>query len=594
MTHDAQSAAATAAVPALAVSATPDDWRDGVVYQVYPRSFADHDGDGTGDLAGIIDHLDYFADTLPIDAIWLSPIYPSPGRDLGYDVSDHTTVDPLLGTDEDFDRLVEACHRRGIRLILDLVMNHTSDEHPWFVASKASRDGPYADFYLWRDPSGWDAAGHPLPPNNWVSFFGGPGWEWVPERRQFYYHTFLVGQPELNWRNAAVEAAQWDMVRGWLARGVDGFRLDVFNAFLKDPELRSNPVIEGHSPWARQDHRHDIDQPDFPELIERFRAIVDEQPGRMSVGELFSREADLAAKYARDRHIVFDWKLMESPWTADAFGAGIELREGIFGPDRWPTIALSNHDRERQATRLSRSVGRDRLPDRDAIAKAAAVLVLALRGTPFLYYGEEIGMVDVDIPREEIVDPPALRAGPDFPWYDRSRCRTPMQWSSGAGAGFTTGRPWLRLGPDAGTRNVERQAADPDSVLACYRRLLAFRQKSAALRRGGMRLVPSETSDVLAWTREADGDAGEGGAGRGGRAGRGGDGPAGGRERLLVVVSFVGEPRTVDIGRIAAAAGWAPGRWSARLGTRREPSQPDDAGHLALGPDEALILEPAD
>jgi alpha-glucosidase len=549
--------------PAPAASEAAHDWRDGVVYQIYPRSFADHDGDGTGDLPGIIDHLDHFGpDSLPIEAIWLSPIYPSPGRDLGYDVSDHTTVDPLLGTDEDFDRLVAECHRRGIKVILDLVMNHTSDQHAWFLASKASRDGPYADFYLWRDPSGWDGSGNPLPPNNWVSFFGGPGWEWVPERGQFYYHTFLVQQPELNWRNPAVEAAQWDMVRGWLDRGVDGFRLDVFNAYLKDPELRSNPVVDGNSPWARQDHRYDIDQPDFPELIERFRAIVDQKPGRMTIGELFSRETELAAKYARDRHIVFDWSLMESPWTADAYASSIDRRERSFGPSHWPTVALSNHDRERQATRLSASVGRDREPDRDAIAKAAAVVILTLRGTPFLYYGEEIGMVDVDIPFDEIVDPPALRAGPDFPWYDRSRCRTPMQWSAGDGAGFTTGRPWLRLAPDAADRNVETERADPDSVFACYRRLLLFRSTSRALRRGGMTRLESGDPDVLAWTREEAG------------------------QRLLVLVSFVGETRTVDLGQIAPGASW-----TARVGTRREPSSPSDDGRLELAPDEAVILE---
>jgi alpha-glucosidase len=544
-------------------AATASDWRDGVVYQIYPRSFADHDGDGTGDLRGIIDHLDHFGpDGLPIDAIWLSPIYPSPGRDLGYDVSDHTAVDPLLGTEADFDELVADCHRRGIKVILDLVMNHTSDEHEWFRASRQSREGPYADFYLWRDPSGWDADGRPLPPNNWVSFFGGPGWEWVPERGQFYYHTFLVGQPELNWRNPAVEAAQWDMVRGWLRRGVDGFRLDVFNAFLKDPELRSNPVREGQSPWTRLEHRFDINQTDFPKLIERFRAILDEQPGRMSVGELFTGGTKTAAAYTRDRHIVFDWSLMEAPWTAAAFKAGIDLREDAYGPKLWPTVALSNHDRERQATRLSKSVGRDRDPDRDAIAKAAAVLILGLRGTPFLYYGEEIGMVDVDIPRDEIVDPPALRAGPDFPWYDRSRCRTPMQWSAAPGAGFTTGRPWLRLAPDFDQRNVAGEAGDPESVYACYRRLLAFRRSAEALRRGGMTRLDSGSDDVLAWTREADG------------------------QRLLVVVSFVGESRTVDLPAATGGSGWRP-----CVGSHRAPSTPGSDGRLTLQPDEALILE---
>jgi alpha-glucosidase len=543
---------------------TATDWRDGVVYQIYPRSFADHDGNGTGDLAGILDHLDHFdADSLPIDAIWLSPIYPSPGRDLGYDVTDHTAIDPLLGTEDDFARLVAACHERGIKVILDLVMNHTSDEHAWFLDSKASREGPYADFYLWRDPRGFDADGQPIPPNNWVSFFGGPGWEWVPERGQFYYHTFLVGQPELNWRNLAVEAAQWDMVRGWLARGVDGFRLDVFNAFLKDPDLRDNPVIEGHSPWSRFEHRNDLDHADFAELIERFRAILDEQPGRMSVGELFSGGTSAAARYTRGRHIVFDWSLMESPWTADAFAAGIDLREAEYGPDLWPTIALSNHDRERQATRLAASVGRDRDPDHDAIAKAAAVLILALRGAPFLYYGEEIGMVDVHIPRDEIVDPPALRAGPDFPWYDRSRCRTPMQWSTAAGAGFTTSRPWLRLAPDAATRNVAAQASDPTSVLATYRRLLTYRRTAVALRSGGMERLDSGAPDVLAWTRTGSG------------------------QTLLVVVSFADEPRRVDVGALGS------GCWVSRIGSHVEPAAVGEDGILALRADEAVILEAA-
>ena len=545
------------------------DWRDGVVYQIYPRSFADHDGDGTGDLRGILDHLDHLGpDALPVDAIWLSPIYPSPGRDLGYDVTDHSAVDPLLGSEADFDRLVATCHERGLKVVLDLVMNHTSDEHAWFLASKASREGPYADFYMWRDPRGFDAAGDPIPPNNWISFFGGPGWEWVPERQQFYYHTFLVGQPELNWRNPAVEAAQWAMVRSWLRRGVDGFRLDVFNAFLKDPELRDNPVIEGASPWSRLEHVNDLNHADFADLIGRFRAIVDEGEGRMSVGELFSGGTASAARYTTGRHIVFDWSLMESPWTAEAFAAGIDLRETAYGPDRWPTIALSNHDRERQATRLPASVGRDRDPDRDAIAKAAAVVIVALRGAPFLYYGEEIGMTDVDIPFDEIVDPPARWAGPDFPWYDRSRCRTPMPWTAGPGAGFTTGRPWLRLGPDVDTRNVAAETADPESVLATYRRLLVFRRTAAALRTGAMERLDSGDPDVLVWTRTAAG------------------------QRLLVVVSFVGEARRIDLGRFGAAAAGAEA-WTPRVGTHRDLPGITAGGSLALRPDEAVILEMA-
>jgi alpha-glucosidase len=543
------------------------DWRDGVVYQIYPRSFADTNGDGVGDLPGITAHLDHLGPGgLGVDAIWLSPIYPSPGHDLGYDVSDHTRVDPLLGTDADFDRLVSEVHRRNMRIVLDLVMNHTSDEHPWFLASRASRDGPYADFYLWRDPAGLDADGRPLPPNNWVSFFGGPGWEWVAERGQFYYHTFLVSQPELNWRNPAVEAAQMAMVQGWLDRGVDGFRLDVFNAFLKDPELRSNPLLsDGISPWHRQEHRYDLDQADFPDLIARFRALVDAEPGRLTVGELFSEAVAAAARYTTDRHSVFDWTLIESPWTAAAFGAALDARETAFGPDRRPTVALSNHDRERHAGRLGASVGRTSRIDTDAIAKAAAVFVLAQRGLPFLYYGEEIGMTDVPIPPAESVDPPARLAGPDFPWYDRSGCRTPMQWDASPAAGFTTGRPWLRLAPDAATRNVAHELEDPDSVLAAYHRILAFRRTSPALRTGSMRRLDPRVADVLAWTRTAAGEV------------------------VLALVNFVGEPRTVRLPE--AGDGQPIIEWVPVVGSHRvlvDGGAPGD--ELELRPDEAVIL----
>ena len=476
-----------------------DWWQRGVIYQIYPRSFADSNGDGVGDLQGIIDHLDYLGpDGLGIDAIWLSPIYPSPGLDVGYDVSDHTTVDPQFGTDEDFDRLVDDAHRRGIRIVLDLVMNHTSDQHPWFAASRASRTGPFADWYLWRDPSGDAADGTPLPPNNWLSFFGGPGWEWEPARQQFYYHTFLVQQPELNWRDPDVEAAQLSMVRGWLARGVDGFRLDVFNAFLKHPDLLSNPTREGTSAWGRQLHQHDRDQPDFPDLMTRFRAIVDVEPGRMTVGELFDGTVETAASFTTDRHLFFDWDLLGAAWRADAIRSAIESRDAVFGPQRWPTAALSNHDQPRQASRLAGSAA---ATDVDAIARAAAVLLLTVRGTPFLYYGEELGLRDVDIPPDESIDPPAAWVEPEFEWWDRSRCRTPMPWAPGPGAGFTTGHPWLRLGRDAQTRNVRTEESDPGSVLWLYRRLIALRAATPALQVGSLDLVPDQAGSIVAYTR---------------------------------------------------------------------------------------------
>ncbi len=539
-----------------------DWWRQGVVYQIYPRSFADRNGDGIGDLPGIVDHLDHVV-SLGVDAIWLSPIYPSPGRDVGYDVTDHTAVDPAYGREADFDRLVEEAHRRGLRVILDLVMNHTSDEHAWFRSSRASRDGPYADWYLWADPAGFDADGAPIPPNNWLSFFGGSAWAWEPRRQQFYVHTFLAEQPDLNWRVPAVEAAQLDMVRGWLDRGVDGFRLDVFNAFLKHPELLANPVVDGDSLWDRQEHRYDRDAPDLPELIGRFRAIVDEVPGRMSVGELFASDWEQAARLVADRHLVFDWRLLSTPWSAAAYGAAIDDRERVFGPDRWIANVLSNHDQPRQASRLAASAG---IADTDGVARAAALILLTLRGTAFLYYGEEIGLRDVPVRADEIIDPPARRAlvDPDFTWWNRDLCRSPMPWTAAPdGHGFSTGRPWLPLNEDADRRNVAGESADPGSVLATYRRLLRLRASTAALRTGRLERLEGGADDVLAWTRTTP------------------------EERVLVVVNMSDEPREA---RVDAAAGAG---WRSVEGTHLDPPRPDEAGGLALRPFEGVILVPA-
>ena len=535
-----------------------DWWREGIVYQVYPRSYGDGDGDGIGDLRGIIDHLDHVgAGGLGVDAIWLSPIFSSPWLDGGYDVSDHTAVDPLLGVEDDFDRLVRDAHARGLRVILDLVMNHTSDEHAWFQASRASREGPYADFYLWRDPSGHDSDGRPLPPNNWLSFFGGSAWQYEPARAQFYLHTFLVEQPELNWRNPEVEAAQFRMVRGWLDRGVDGFRLDVFNIFLKDPDMPSNPEREGETAWDRQEHKFDRDQPDFPDLIARFRAILDEAPGRMSVGELFYGGPETSASLSTDRHLVFDWELIRAPWSAAEYRALLDRRQAIFGDDIWPTVTLSNHDQSRHATRLAASAG---ITDTDAVARAAAALILTLRGTPFLYYGEELGLRDVDVPFEEIIDPPARRVEEGWTWWNRDGCRSPMPWTGQPGHGFTTGRPWIRFGDDAGTRNVAAQTADAGSVLATYQRLIALRQGRSSLRRGSLRRLDIGGNDVLAYVRGSEGEA------------------------TLVVANFAREETTVDLGPAGA------GPWLPLGGSHRDPRAPDANGTLALRGLEVVIL----
>ncbi len=537
-----------------------DWWRRGVVYQIYPRSFADSDGDGVGDLGGIIDHLDHLGPTgLGVDAIWLSPIYRSPGHDLGYDVCDHSSIDPLFGLESDFDRLVDEAHARGIRVILDLVMNHTSDAHPWFASSRTGRDSPHADWYLWRDPSGVDSQGEPLPPNNWLSWFGGSGWTYVGDRGQSYFHTFLAEQPDLDWRTPAVEAAQFEMVRGWLDRGVDGFRLDVFNAFLKHPDLLSNPVQPGTSPWSRQRHVNDRDQPDLGALMARFRAILDERPGRMSVGELFDGGIEAAAALTSDRHLVFDWELIAMPWTADGIHAALARREAAFGADRWPTVVLSNHDQPRHASRFAASAGAD---DRDAIARAAAVLLLTTRGTPFMYYGEELGMGDVEIPPDERVDLAAGRAS-GAEWWDRSPCRTPMPWTSGPGAGFSTGRPWLRLDDDTDRRNVRAQEADPDSVLACYRRLLAARASMPGLQSGGLSILEAGDPAIVAYRR--------------------GDGPS----SAVVALNLGAQPTELDVARLAS------GTLRPVVGSQRGLPGPVSApGRLELRAREALILVP--
>jgi alpha-glucosidase len=540
-----------------------DWWRTGVVYQIYPRSFADSNGDGIGDLPGIIDHLDHLAGDaggLGVDAIWLSPIYPSPGLDGGYDVSDHASIDPVFGTMADFDRLVEGSHWRGLKVIVDLVLNHTSDQHAWFAESRSSRENPRASWYIWRDPSGRDLGGQPRPPNNWVSYFGGSAWTWDPTRGQFYLHTFLAQQPDLNWREPAVQEAQFEMVRGWLRRGVDGFRLDVFNALLKSQALESNPRSRWLSrrPWDRQRHRNDKDNPGLAALLERFRAVLDEAPSAMSVGELFEGDVSQAAALMGPRHLVFDFELIEQPWSAEAFRRAILRREAAFGAQKWPTAVLSNHDRSRHVSRYLRDLGRSDADTEDRLARAAAVVLLATRGTAFLYYGEEIGLPDVRIPAAEIQDPPARRASFLFPWWNRDQCRSPMPWSGARNGGFTTGRPWIRMIPDIAGRNVERQSADPGSVLAAYRRLLAVRHASAALRGGSLKLISSGDASVLAFLRES------------------------GEERVLAAINFAIEARSVVL---------PPGRWARLFDTDAPQADPaTSSGGLALRGLQGVLL----
>jgi alpha-glucosidase len=560
------------APPPVQRAAFGDDWwQRGVVYQVYPRSFADSNDDGVGDLPGLISKLDYLNDGTPaslgVDAIWLSPIHPSPGFDVGYDVADYDAIDPTFGTLDDFDRLVAEAHRRGIRIVLDLVMNHTSSAHRWFQASRRDPGGPTGDWYLWRDPPP-GRAGRRAKPNNWVSFFGGSAWEWDDVRGQFYMHTFLPEQPDLNWRNPAVRAEMLRMTRSWLERGVDGFRLDVFNAFFKHEDLPSNPRrYIGRRPYSRQTHLYDKDRPELLDLLAEFRAQVDSFPGRMTVGEMFSADFRAAAKLVAPRHLVFDFLLIWQPWKAEAFASASAIHEEIFPEDRWPTVVLSNHDQSRHVSRLG--VGaKDPVADGDAIARAAAVLSLTLRGTPFLYYGEEIAARDVNVPWDEIIDPPAKRGGrlvrALVPWWNRDAARSPMPWGGGPNGGFSTGRPWIRMADDVDRRTVALQDADRGSVLATYRRLIWLRRDHPELQTGSYEQVTVGAADVYAYMRE-------GGAGT-----------------TLVVVNFAGEPVTAAV---AARAGTS---WEPVFDTI-DPGAPGftDGAALALRPYEAAIFRAA-
>ncbi|HET9772413.1 MAG TPA: alpha-amylase family glycosyl hydrolase [Acidimicrobiia bacterium] len=431
-------------------------WQDAVVYQIYPRSFADSDGDGVGDLTGIRHRLDHLVD-LGVDAVWLSPIYRSPMADFGYDVSDHCAVDPVFGDLAGFDRLLADCHARGLRLLLDWVPNHTSDRHPWFVESRSSRRSPRRDWYFWRD-------GDPgRPPNNWRAAFGGPAWTWDAATSAWYLHLFLPEQPDLNWGNPEVVAAQHDVLRFWLDRGVDGFRADVVHLIGKDEALPDRPP-EG----AEIDLVDVHDHPGTHELLRGVRTVLDSYPGdRVMVGEVTLASADLVAPYYGNDDelpLVFNFALLFAPWDAARWAALVEESErALAARGAWPVWVLSNHDRARHRSRYGGS---------EARARVAAVVLLTLRGTPFLYAGEELGLEDAVLTADQRVDPGG-----------RDGSRAPVPWTPERPHGWPA-RPWLPFPPEPEGRNAVTQAADPASVLGLYRRLLAARRASPALQGG--------------------------------------------------------------------------------------------------------------
>jgi alpha-glucosidase len=469
--------------------ADPIWWQTATIYQIYPRSFQDATGDGVGDLRGIIQRLPHLSE-LGVDAVWLSPIFRSPMRDFGYDICDYVDIDPLFGTLADFDALLEAAHARGLKLLLDLVPNHTSDQHPWFVESRASRASARRDWYLWRDP-----APDGGPPNNWLSEFGGSAWEFDERTGQYYYHAFLAAQPDLNWRNGEVRDAMHEAMRFWLRKGVDGFRVDVIWHLLKDAAFRDNPPNPnwrpGMPPHQRVVPLHTTDLPEVHEVIEGFRTVVDEFPERLLIGEIYLPIEKLVAYYGRDlkgTHLPFNFTLLEAPWHARQIARLISEYEAALPRGGWPNWVLGNHDRPR----VARRVGREQ-------ARVAAMLLLTLRGTPTIYYGDEIGMPQVPIPSERIQDPfeknvPGLGVG-------RDGARTPMQWDASEHAGFSRAPPWLPLADDWVSENVDNQRREATSIYNLYRRLIATRREREALRIGSYRPIVAR-GDLLLFVRE--------------------------------------------------------------------------------------------
>jgi alpha-glucosidase len=498
-------------------------WQRGPIYQIYPRSFSDSDGDGIGDLRGITQRLDYLAG-LGVEAIWMSPFYPSPMADFGYDVADYTEVDPLFGTLADLDRLVEESHRRGIRVVIDWVPNHTSNQHPWFVESRTDRQSPKRDWYVWRDP-----APDGGPPNNWRSEFKtvGPSWTLDEQTGQYYLHSFTPQQPDLDWDNPEVEAAMHHVLRFWLDRGIDGFRIDVVQKLAKDPALADN----------EPELRHDEDWPTIHERLRRIRRVVDGYDDRMLVGEVYLFDLQRLVTYIESGDqldLAHNFVFVHLPWDAQAIRASVEQFEELTRHTAWPAWFRANHDHPRSGPRRG---------------KLAALLICTLRGTPFIYQGEELGLPDAEIPPEAVVDVDG-----------RDPERAPIPWSrpseAGPGAGFTSGEPWLPLPGDPEHLSVSAQLEDPSSTLHFVRRLIELRAREPALQGGAQRSVDADPA-VFCFTRE----------------------------RFLVALNFTSEPAPL------APREELPARARLELSTNpaREPGDVEPAA-LVLEPDEGVVL----
>jgi alpha-glucosidase len=480
-----------------------DWWRGCAIYQIYPRSFQDSNGDGVGDLKGITQRLGYIA-ALGVDAIWISPFFKSPMRDFGYDVSDYRDVDPLFGTLADFDALVAEAHRLGLKVMIDEVISHTADSHPWFAESRSSHANPKADWYVWADarPDG-------TPPNNWLSIFGGSAWQWDTRRQQYYLHNFLSEQPDLNFHNKDVQDALLDITRFWLERGVDGFRLDTINFYFHSQGLENNPALPPEerndqtapsvNPYNYQDHIYDKSRPENLAFLERFRALLDEYPPAAAVGEVgdSQRGLEIVAAYTEAGRRVqmcyaFDFL---APEKIGASKVRQVLQDfGRVAAEGWSCWAFSNHDVVRHATRWAKDAA-----DPTAYLKVVSALLMSLRGSVCLYQGEELGLTEADLAFEDLRDPYGIRFWPEF--KGRDGCRTPMVWNrADMNGGFSTGKPWLPVPAEHLAKAVDTQQGDEGSLLEHYRRFLAFRHSHPALVRGDIEFLPGE-GDVVAFTR---------------------------------------------------------------------------------------------
>ncbi|MFH0976382.1 MAG: alpha-glucosidase [Spirochaetota bacterium] len=524
-------------------------WKHGVIYQIYPRSFYDSNGDGVGDIPGIIHKLDYLSG-LGIDAVWLSPVNTSPMHDFGYDIRDYRGIDPVFGTFRDFENFIHEAHKRNIRIIMDLALNHTSYLHPWFIESASSRNNEKRDWYIWHDGK------NGRPPNNWRSAFLGSAWEWHEATGEFYLHSFLREQPDVNWRNPELKKAMFGELRFWLDRGIDGFRLDVINWFIKDSRFRRNPF--SLKPLTNQVEKYNRNRPETHAIVKEMRGLVNEYDDRMLVGEVFSYppgDPQLSASYLGngedELHLSFDFSMMYRPWDARKFYHCIKHWYSHIPDKGWPCNVLSNHDQPRNYNRFNNNA------DSEKRARVAAVMLLTLRGTPFMYYGEEIGMKNFRIPRAKLADPAGKKFWPIYTGRDCSR--TPMQWSPETNAGFSKGRLWLPVDMDYKNKNVEIQSKDEYSLLNFYRKLINIRKKKKALTHGTSRIASKGMHGIFAYIREYK------------------------KETLCIALNFTRKSVSLNAGH--------KGQWKVVFSTHRSSREHFTHLHYKLYPFEATIIE---